>query len=759
MPGLPGSKPLSRKPSIQPIRLLARLCLGNWGFGLAESQIWIVSLLGLIVVVATSVSLWMYHCLTKFRRDRQESEGKPWHFIAEEQRVVEMMGRGASFQEVLDTLTHSIEKMAHDCFCTILLLDEERLHLLKGSGGSLPAQYINAVNGLAIGPDVGACGSAAFRNQTIVVEDIATDYRFEGVRDFIMSFGLRACWSVPIRDSNHQVLGTFAMYHRHPAKPTGNQLTLVEVGAHLAGNALERLRATASLKEYAQRIDLSEHAAYFGLWEVIGDRIKFSDGFAALIGQSDGIRELPLKDWTRRISEDDRARMAIAHRDSIEKGCDMHIEARVLMPDGSVRWHRVHARPEIKNGKLFRFIGASIDVTREKEVLLRLEQAMRARSEFLANISHEIRTPINGLLGSVALLLDSGVSTRQREWVDTIRSCGESLLQLLNDVLDLSKIEAGKLRLEQVPFAVDRLLKGALAVVSPMATARGLQLSVEVDENVPRSLVGDPQRLHQILLNLLSNAVKFTERGSISLGVDLPSRNQSSVEVQFTVEDTGIGIPPEVQEAIFEPFTQADSSTTRRYGGTGLGLTICRDLVCLMKGRLELESAAGFGSTFRVIVPFEVASGTEAVLPEVPDRIPRSSRCLRILLAEDNPINQRVAARLLERMGHQVDIVGDGRKAIAAVEQAAYDAVLMDCQMPDIDGYTAARAMSRLTMGRLPIIALTAHATPEDRQLCLGAGMVGHITKPISAQRLFELLETLQPAPSEPGCFESTTLL
>jgi two-component system, sensor histidine kinase len=713
---------------------------------------WIVWLLGLIAVVATGVSLWLSRQLSLLRRERQESAEKAWRFIEEEQRVVELMGRGASFQEVLDTLTHSIEKMAHDCFCTILLLDEERRHLMKGSGGSLPGAYMEAVNGLAIGPDVGACGSAAFRNQTIVIEDIATDHRFEGgARDFIMSFGLRACWSVPIRDSNHQVLGTFAMYHRHPAKPTGNQLMLVEVGAHLAGNALERLRATTRLKEYAQRIDLSERAAHFGLWEVVGDRIKFSNGFAALIGQSDGTRELSLERWNAMIPEDDRARMAAAGQACLEQGCDMNIESRVMMPDGSAQWHRVHARQELKEGKVVRIVGASIDVTREKEVSLRLEQAMRAKSAFLANMSHEIRTPINGLLGSVALLLDAGVSTDQREWVDTIRSCGESLLQLLNDILDLSKIEAGKLHLEHIPFPVDQLVKGAMAVVSPMAAGRGLSLFVEVDERLPRVLVGDPQRLHQTLLNLLSNAVKFTGQGSIRLLVERRSGSESNVEVQFTVQDTGIGIPREAQEAIFEPFTQADSSTTRRYGGTGLGLTICRQLASLMQGRLELESAPGSGSTFRVIVPLEVAGDTEAVPSGVPDRIPRSSCSLHILIAEDNPINQKVAARLLEKMGHRVDIVGDGRKAIAAVEQVAYDAVLMDCQMPDIDGYTAARAISRLTMGRLPIIAMTAHASPEDRELCLEAGMADHITKPISAQRLFDLLEALQPA-SEPSC-------
>ena len=222
--------------------------------------------------------------------------------------------------------------------------------------------------------------------------------------------------------------------------------------------------------------------------------------------------------------------------------------------------------------------------------------------------------------------------------------------------------------------------------------------------------------------------------------------------MEFTIEDTGIGIPAEVQQAIFEPFAQADSSTTRRFGGTGLGLTICRKLTALMGGRIELESTPGIGSTFRVILPFQIAAADSAIVTRTaPDRIPRSSRSLRILLAEDNPINQKVAGRLLQKMGHQVDIVGDGRKAIDAVEHGVYDVVFMDCQMPDVDGYTAAKAIRRITGGTLPIVAITAHGTPEDRQLCLDAGMTEYISKPISAERVFEILETLQlPANSLP---------
>jgi signal transduction histidine kinase/uncharacterized protein YneF (UPF0154 family) len=693
-----------------------------------------------------TVAFWIGYLVAR-RRFKRHIFDEPARFIEEERRVVEMMGRGASFQEVLDTLTHSIERMAPNCLCTILLLDEDGRRLLKGSGGSLPPAYMDAVNGLEIGADVGACGSAAFRNQTVTVEDIAIDPRFAGpARDFVMSFGLRACWSVPIRDSNHRVLGAFAMYHRVPAKPKKEQLLLVEVGAHLAGNAIERLRATAKLREYAEQIDISEHAASFGFWEIAGDRIRFSNGFASLIGLQNGPRDLPLEQWTAMVHPDDSPSLKTSLDETAVTGGPAYAEGRVFLPDGTFRWHRVHGRRESVDGRTTRLSGVSINVTREKEMLIRLEEAMRAKGEFLANMSHEIRTPMNGLLGSVRLLLDSGVTEGQREWVDTIRNCGETLLYLVNDILDLSKIEAGKLKLENVPFLIKELANDTLAMVLPMADAQGLQVVREFDEALPPALIGDPQRLRQLLLNLLSNAVKFTERGTVTLGMAVRERYDDRVELRLTIKDTGIGIAPEAQKAIFEPFTQADGSTTRKYGGTGLGLTICRELVALMQGKLKLESAPEAGSTFTVDMWFPVAAEVVAAHRPAGDRIPRSHRPLRILLAEDNPVNQRVAAVLLQKMGHHVDLVGDGRKAIAAVESGTYDLVIMDCQMPDIDGYAAAHSIRQITGGSVPVVALTAHATPEDRQLCLDAGMVDYLSKPISAERLHEVLETLQPA-------------
>jgi signal transduction histidine kinase/ActR/RegA family two-component response regulator len=423
-------------------------------------------------------------------------------------------------------------------------------------------------------------------------------------------------------------------------------------------------------------------------------------------------------------------------------------EFRVVLPGGSIRRFRSHGRMQFEAGEPRRLNVASIDITQAHEMVMKLEEATRAKSEYLAAMSHEIRTPINGLLGTVDLLLDLGVSAEQKTYVDTIRSCGGALLTIINDILDLSKIEAGMLVVESIPFHLERLLDETVAVVAPLAGARGLELRMEFEQGLPDTLTGDPQHLRQVLLNLLSNAVKFTSHGCVTLRVSSLDRTADSLQLEFTVVDTGIGIPPEAQKAIFEPFVQADSSTTRRYGGTGLGLPISRKLIEAMQGHLEIQSEPGRGSTFRFSLRLPIAAGSNVPAVALRDRIPHSVRPLRVLLAEDNPVNQKVAARMMERMGHHVDFAANGIQAVSAVRKSQYDVILMDCQMPEMDGYAATRAIRLLECGvRLPIIAMTANAMPEDRKCCLDAGMNDYISKPVSATGLYYLLEAVTDNP------------
>src|SRR3984957_13638155 len=266
-----------------------------------------------LAFAATAVAYWQTRRLAESQRDREKLE-RSSRVIEEERHVLELIAKGCSLKEVLDALTGAIERMATDCFCTVLLLDEEGKQLWEGSGGGLPAAYMQGVNGLVIGPDVGACGSAAYRNQTTIIEDIANDHRFGPAKDFVLSFGLRACWSVPIRDSKHKVLGTFAMYHKHPATPHDRDLRVVEAGAHLAGNAIERLRAEEKLRENAERIAMAEKAAEFGIWQtdLPTGMVTFSEGFAALTGLTGRPLRIHVDQWRQMIHPDDRAALSVA---------------------------------------------------------------------------------------------------------------------------------------------------------------------------------------------------------------------------------------------------------------------------------------------------------------------------------------------------------------------------------------------------------------------------------------------------------------
>ncbi|MCD6061337.1 MAG: two-component hybrid sensor and regulator [Moraxellaceae bacterium] len=378
-----------------------------------------------------------------------------------------------------------------------------------------------------------------------------------------------------------------------------------------------------------------------------------------------------------------------------------------------------------------------------------LSRIDKSKTLFFANMSHELRTPLNAIIGLNGLLLETPLTPKQREYAETARTSGEFLLQIINDILDLSKIEAGHLEIEEQPFDVRRYFEDSLALVKNKADENHVALEYHCEPEVPAVVVGDVSRLRQVLVNLLSNAVKFTSHGTVELSAALADLYEdSSCRISVRVRDTGIGIPPDRVSRLFQPYSQIDATTSRMYGGTGLGLAICKHLVEQMGGSIRVESVLGAGSSFTfdfrarisVVTLPPIVSRDEAPLQKLP-------HTLRILLAEDNPVNQRVALSMLERLGQKADVVADGHEAVEAVKRVAYDVILMDVLMPEMDGLEATRQIrAALPAERQPrIIAMTANAMTGDRERCLEAGMDGFISKPISLQRLADTLLRVVP--------------
>jgi signal transduction histidine kinase/ActR/RegA family two-component response regulator len=410
--------------------------------------------------------------------------------------------------------------------------------------------------------------------------------------------------------------------------------------------------------------------------------------------------------------------------------------------------HRWRLRRLLRNQSRLEAMVA--DRTRElSDAKIRAEESSRAKSAFLAIMSHEIRTPLNGVLGMTSLVLDGELTAEQRDNLEISKRSGESLLALLDDILDLSRIEAGRLPLNTAPFSLPDCVELAMQTLAVEARQKGLDFTSSIAADLPAWISGDRTRLRQVLINLLGNAIKFTERGYVRLEVVGESSHDGQLEVRFSVKDSGVGVPPDKLVAIFEPFRQADSSTTRRYGGSGLGLAISARLVAMMGGRIWVESLPGEGSQFCFTA--RCAPAAAPVESRNPVEAADGRRPLRVLLAEDNKVNQKVAFRMLQKLGHEVVTAEDGRQAVEHFRDGGFDVVLMDIQMPEVDGFDATRsirALERAVGQRTPIIAMTAFAMPGDRERCLEAGMDGYVAKPIAMEKLKQAIREVTGQPS-----------
>ncbi|MBI2569992.1 MAG: response regulator [Candidatus Schekmanbacteria bacterium] len=422
---------------------------------------------------------------------------------------------------------------------------------------------------------------------------------------------------------------------------------------------------------------------------------------------------------------------------------------------GELYWEMASISPVCAaDGTVLGYISFKEDITerkREAEELARAKEAAdaatRAKSAFLRNMSHEIRTPMNGVLGMAELLVESGLRAEQQAWGEAIVASSGSLLSILNDVLDLSALEAHRLAVASEPFDPAQVVEGVAMLYGPVAARKRLTLRTSAGYPAPATVLGDPGRLRQVLANLVSNAVKFTNKGEITLRTDFEAEAADEVLVRFTVSDTGIGICEADQAAVFEPFAQACGAAPRPAGGSGLGLAIARELVALMGGEISVRSLPDAGSTFAVVLPFRrpPAAAAAPSAPSTGVAAKVAARPWRILVAEDNGTSRELVAAVLKRAGHQVAMAADGREAVDAAGSGDFDLVLMDCEMPVLNGYEATRQIrAREPRRRAVIIALTAHALPEDRERCLAAGMDDFVTKPVSPKELRELVSRWQ---------------
>lgn len=413
-----------------------------------------------------------------------------------------------------------------------------------------------------------------------------------------------------------------------------------------------------------------------------------------------------------------------------------------------------------QNAKDLLVDGVIEDITEHKKARegllhakLAAEAANTAKSMFLANMSHEVRTPMNAVIGMLDLTLETELNEDQKDNLLTAKEAADNLLNLLNDILDISRAEAGKINLERTDFNLWKMVESVIKGLSVLANKKNIQLNFSIQPKVPKFVLGDSTRIRQIIINLVNNAIKFTSEGNVDLKVDASVVSEQEIVLNFSISDTGIGIAQDKQEVIFDIFTQADDSTTRKFGGTGLGLAICKRLVSMMNGRIWIESQEGIGSTFFFTIKVGIGQGVDASsLPSVASQQAslgqetqaKGMRILHILLAEDNLLNQKIAIKLLEKKGWLVELAQNGQEAIDKINEKSFDLVLMDVQMPVLDGLKATQMIRQnqdQAVGQVPIIAMTAKAMVEDEQRCLDSGMDGYIAKPIDAAKLYATIE------------------
>lgn len=617
------------------------------------------------------------------------------------------------------------------------------------------------------------CRYAIRSSDVFQIPDTTADANFRDNPLVVGAPYIRFYAGAPLVAPDGTVFGTLCVVDTKPRELNGFQKNALTILAKQVVIALEqRKQALRAAREREREFEIATNAASVGIWEwiIATGEFRLSAMERQILGLTHVGPKFGLKDFEAIVFRDDFKALQETLQRCLRGEAEYNTEFRIIR-NGEIRW--ITGRGTVirdSEGQPVRMVGANMDITAIRKSAFEREEmrmresaaisASRLKTEFLANMSHEIRTPLNGIVGLANLLLDENLSHGQLHFAESIKKLSNALLLLINDILDVTKIEAGKLELENGPFSLSEMIVDIEQCYAPLAREKNIEFQVRAQIPSAPYYLGDMGRIRQIFNNLIGNALKFTSHGRVSIDIIESYVGPESSMFEVRVSDTGIGIKPAAIKNLFQNFTQADASTARKFGGTGLGLAICKRLVKMMGGNITVESHEGRGSAFTFKIPLVHAQAqhmetlrkreTPAVHPLTPDQ----RRDFRILIAEDNPVNQEVALRMLEKAGYKGDVVANGYEVMTALRAFNYDLVLMDCQMPEMDGYEASFAIRQWGY-QIPIVALTANAFKEDRDKCLKAGMSDYLSKPIHFDDLISTIDrwlsptdTQAPAPT-----------